>query len=173
MPPIPIQHKNIQIQHKTQTRANDCWYACIQMLRTHRAHQKSKPQGAGVRIHRNANTGIVWGQKLGASDPQFQNILKSNNLIIVPALLSDAGYIQGALDEHGPLMVLGDFFSIGPKQFGHWIVITGTAPNEKVHIHDPAWIPFGGGARTVPAAWLWAKKHASSPVIANHPSAWE
>ena len=173
MPPIPIQHKNFPIQHKTQTRANDCWYACIQMLRSHRLSTKTKPKGPGVRIHRNANTGIVWGKKLGGSDPQFQNILKSNNLITVPALLSDAKYIRNALDEYGPLMVLGDFFSICRIDFGHWIVITGTDAGEKIHIHDPAWISFGGGERTVESSWIRLKRYPNSPIIANDPTVWE
>ena len=140
------------------------------MLRTFRAHKKSKPEGAGVRIHRNANVGLVFGKRLGATDPQFKNILKSNNLIDVNVpgvLLTDAGYIQDALDKHGPLMVIGDFFL---KIFGHWIVITGTAPNDRIHFHDPAWI---GGERTEPVKWLVAKRHPGSPIIANDPSAWE
>jgi len=179
MPNIPVQHKTIQIQHKTQTRANDCWYACIQMLRTYRAGKKSKPDGAGVRAHRNEKMlfhwELVWGHKLGENDPQFKNILKSNNLIDVGGEVPfiDVGYIQDALNKHGPLMVLGDFCSIGVKEFGHWVVITGTLPKDKLHIHDPAWLIFRGGERTVARSWLREKRYDRSPVIANHPTAWE
>lgn len=170
---------NILIQHKTQTRANDCWYACIQMLRTYRAGKKSKPEGAGVKAHRDESMPLswelVWGHKLGENSPQFKNILRSNNLIDVggSVLFSDARYIQDALDKHGPLMVLGDFCSIGVKEFGHWVVVTGTDLKNKVHIHDPAWLIFRGGERTVAVSWLKQKRADRSPVIANHPAAWE
>lgn len=169
---------NIKIQHKTQTRANDCWYACIQMLRTHREYFKTKPEGEGVSIHRNAKANaigweLVWGNPLGSDDAQWRNILTSNRLIEVSVLFSDTTWIQDALNTHGPLMVIGDFVKIGPVSttFGHWVVITGTnISKDTIHINDPAWGILGGGEREVKVGWFKNKVLRGSKAVVNDPA---
>ena len=76
----------LEIVHKHQTRLNDCWYACIQMIRTWKHDgAKTKAVGAGVRAHRGRGLfgGGFWGWTLGKHSPQWQAILDENELIYV------------------------------------------------------------------------------------------
>lgn len=139
----------INLTHKQQTRLNDCWYACIQMLKTWRAGAKTKPTGNAVNAHRNAGAfgGGFWGHTLGGADPQYQAILTENALREV----SDSVYtntatdLQTAIDNFGPLIIGGDFGQVARirgtnnwilKGMGHYIVAVGTDPGQ-VHVHDP------------------------------------
>lgn len=139
----------LNLTHKTQTKLNDCWYACIQMLKTYQAGQKTKPTGAAVNAHRKAGAlnGGFWGHALGANDPQFVGILQQNGLQDVS---DDVGTnsveaIQLYIDRYGPLIIGGDFGQVARirgtntwllKGMGHYIVLIGTDPGV-VHIHDP------------------------------------
>lgn len=139
------------IVHKHQTKLNDCWYACMQMLRTHRANgTKVKPMGSGVNNHRKAGfaNGGFWGQTLGQDDTEFDTILQQNKLkLLNNANLTSTAAIQATLDLHGPIMVGGDFGKIGRirgthkwmlEGLGHFVVVAGVNQQSgKVQIHDP------------------------------------
>lgn len=147
----------IQLTHKHQTRLNDCWYACIQMIRTWKEGVKTKASGAGVTAHRNRGPlgGGFWGFTLGAGDAEWNNILQQNQLLDVSdsVATNTAHSIQAAVDLHGPLIFGGDFGKVGRVPgtrrhlmtgMGHYIVVVGTSgASDMVHIHDP-WHTQGG-----------------------------
>lgn len=143
----------INITHKKQTRANDCWYACIQMLKTWRAGGvKTKPTGAGVRHHRNLGPfSKVWGNPLGGDDADFQAILTQNGLQDLMAdqmvYTHNLAALQDICDRFGPYIVGGEFGQAlrvrGTshwlmKRMGHYIVVVGTDQGSgNVIVHDP------------------------------------
>lgn len=141
----------INIAHKKQTKLNDCWYACIQMIKTHKANGiKCKPIGTGVTAHREAGAarGGFWGHALGKSDTEFNKIMSDNNIRVLGfADMTSLNTIQQCIDIYGPLIVGGDFGKIARIRgtnkwlmtgFGHYIVLAGTeATNNILYIHDP------------------------------------
>jgi len=141
----------LQIVHKHQTRLNDCWYACIQMLRTWKNGAKTKASGAGVSAHRNQGllSGGFWGWTLGSEDAEWNNILTQNELVDVSTLVgsNSPASIQLAVDQHGPLLFGGNFGKVGRipgtrrhilTGQGHYIVVAGTSgASNIVHVNDP------------------------------------
>lgn len=140
----------INLTHKKQTRLNDCWYACMQMLKTWQAGDvKTKAIGPAVNAHRNAGAfgGGFWGHTFGQGDAQYQSILNENGLRDVGhlAYTNTATDLQTAIDNLGPLIIGGDFGQVARirgtntwilKGMGHYILAVGTDPGQ-VHIHDP------------------------------------
>ncbi|MDM7923681.1 MAG: papain-like cysteine protease family protein [Pyrinomonadaceae bacterium] len=138
----PIQHA---VKHKHQSKANDCWYACIQMLRTWKTGSKTKAAGtAAAYLH-----GGVMGHRLNAVGNRMDDIKKSNNLLAIGDKIdfSDISDIAKWINHYGPLMVGGDFgapinvpvvqMAIG-RMFGHFIVVAGAdTGKDRVWIHDP------------------------------------
>ena len=142
----------LEIVHKHQARLNDCWYACIQMIRTWKHDgAKTKAVGAGVRAHRGRGLfgGGFWGWTLGKHSPQWQAILDENELIDVgwDVGTNACASVQHYVDQYGPLIVGGDFGKVGRlpgtskhvlTEQGHYIVVAGTSgASDIVHVNDP------------------------------------
>lgn len=169
----------IALTHKHQTRANDCWYACIQMLRTYANDgTKTKPVGQGVTSHRNQGPfSLIWGNPLGSDDPHYQNILTSNGLIDVSTRVGTGSRqaIQDGVTNFGPLIFGGDFGKVlrlrGTNKWllrgmGHYIVVTGTdADANVVHINDPWHTRHGDMVWNAFYAEVW--KGDGRTIIAN------
>ena len=143
--------------HKKQTKANDCWYACIQMLRTWQAGAKSKPLGKTVAEHRD-----VWafGRTLGFGSTKGMQIQADNGLkeIGLELLTDDIDSIHNALFKYGPFIVGGSY---GPCGAGHFVVICGVNTDTGMIYRDnPAW---GYGKDWKPLSYLekaWKPKGA-------------
>lgn len=169
----------LPITHKNQTRLNDCWYACIQMLRTYKNNGlKTKPQG--VTLHRDKKLfAPVWGNPLGADDPEYRNILEANDLRDVSASVGVGSLklLQEAVDTYGPLIVGGGFGKLlrvpGTNRWlvrglGHYVVVAGTdTVADTVLINDPdkrqeGSVPF---ASFKAEAWRGDQR----TIIANNP----
>lgn len=133
----------LEVPHKKQTKANDCWYACIQMLRSFSKGGKTKPstQQHTARLH----SGIL-GHRLH-SDPKkskhFVEVLRENGLKRLGTdrlYLENSSLVYQLLVEHGPIMIGGGYGKFGPfKDLGHFVVISGVNTEaSKYRINDPA-----------------------------------
>jgi hypothetical protein len=171
------------ITHKQQTKMNDCWYACIQMIRTHRANgTKTKAIGAAVHTHRAGVklTPWIWGQPIADNHPNWSQILLDNKLKELPnqwGTQTTLKEIQDTMELHGPLIVGGSFGKVGrifgsdmylAKGQGHYIVVCGTDSQANVvHVDDP-W----AGKENMPLAtfrqnvWSVASNYGST-IVAN------
>ena len=145
----------IQLTHKKQTRANDCWYACMQMLKTHRAGGvKTKVTGPAMQHHRNRGVfSGFWGNDIGSNDGDFAGVLAQNNLRDISTDIWESGElnsinrVQNMCDRFGPVMVGGRFGQVlrvrGTshwmiKRQGHYIVVVGANPYANtVIVHNP------------------------------------
>ena len=133
------------VSPKTQTKMNDCWYACIQMLRSTIMGVKSKPQGDVTLGHRDKR---VVGRKLSFGDDNGKHALLENQLVDVSGLVNfnDLEGFGDVLLNHGPLIACGKFAFF--NKFGHCIVISGcNTQNGMVTVYDPGW---GEGRQTKP-----------------------
>jgi hypothetical protein len=166
------------LTHKKQTKLNDCWYACIQMIKSHRFGAKVKPMGSGVRNHRTGTLlgRSIWGHALGGDDTEFDNILTQNNL----KEIKGGGYssiltVKNSLQLNGPLIFGGEFGTLGKNIFtgnaliraGHYIVVVGVDEARQILvIHDP---DKADGPTEMPFAefdrYVWKKNQQT--VIAN------
>jgi hypothetical protein len=122
--------------HKRQTKANDCWYACTQMLLSWRAGQKAKPQGVAVTNHRD-----VWafGRTLSFGSNTGQQVMRDNGLVNVGHRLElgDIQSVKAVLDDNGPFIIGGHY---GPCGAGHFVVICGCdTATDMVYRDNPAW----------------------------------
>jgi len=139
---MPI-HYVIQVTHKHQTKANDCWYACTQMLLTWKHGGKTKPVGQ----HTNRLHSGLLGHTLHADYIQskhLRGVLQENGLRRLTTRevnLNRFQSVNDALNQHGPIIVGGTFGEILRhliKGMGHFIVIAGVdEANDRFWIHDP------------------------------------
>ena len=137
---------------KTQTKMMDCWYACIQMLRSGAAGTKTKPQGTSTLEHRST---FFIGSKLDFSSQTGMKIIAENGLIDLAGniRLNNIDTLAQNLQTYGPIGV-GGLFGLFNTQ-GHFIVISGcNTETGKVSIYDPAW---GKGKDT--KCWTYIKQH--------------
>ena len=133
MPENPLVY---DFPHKQQTKACDCWYACIQMLLSWREGVKAKPKGQSVMNHRN-----VWavGRTLDFGTNEGDEIKRDNGLVSIGNLLDydDIGSVHDILKKYGPFIVGGTY---GPCGLGHFVVIGGVNTNtEMIYRDNPAW----------------------------------
>jgi hypothetical protein len=158
------------IQHyiafeKTQKKMFDCWYACIQMLRSAVAGAKTKPAGQTTMAHRSR---WALGRKLDFGSAEGGAILRENHLVdISPKIRFDRiNSLAKELQDRGPLIAGGKYSPL--NMFGHFIVISGVDTNTgSVSICDPGW---GKGKET--KTWDYITRHAWKMVgDDNQPSA--
>lgn len=139
------------LTHKKQRKANDCWYASIQMLRTWKENQTTKPKGDHTKhLHKG-----ILGHTLRASaveSKHFTHVLTENNLKCIDNTEFDPGNsakVDSCLRKYGPIIIGGRFGQLGPiKNLGHYIVVGGvggTAAQPMLKILDPdkkaeAWV---------------------------------
>lgn len=92
------------IPHKRQTKMNDCWYACTQMLLSWREGEKTKPRGTAVAQHRD-----VWafGRTLSFGSNQGEQVKRDNGLISIGSRLTmdDVGSVHRVLERYGPFII--------------------------------------------------------------------
>jgi len=140
----------IDIAHKKQTKANDCWYACVQMLNTWKAGgEKTKPRGEHT-MHLHAG---LLGHRLHADfveSKHLKGVLNENGLKTLQwdglagrekaadPLKITIKSIHACLTKHGPIMVIGAFGQVFNIKVGHYVVVAGVdGPNDRFLIHDP------------------------------------
>lgn len=144
------------LTHKQQTKANDCWYACIQMLKTWKAQGK-KTKAVGT--HTSYLHGGVLGHKLrpdALGSKHFKHVLAENDMITIDNVFGISlktmelpqGYTGasalGALMKHGPIIIGGEYGQIKVAgqlfmdNLGHFIVLAGLdTASKKYWIYDP------------------------------------
>lgn len=134
--------------HKKQTKMQDCWYACIQMLLSWREGQKTKPKGDAVQNHRD-----VWafGRTLSFGSNTGDQVKRDNGLVSIGSELDadDIGSVHKALKKYGPIIVGGKY---GPCGAGHFVVICGVnTETDMIYRDNPAW---GYGKDWKPLSYL-------------------
>ena len=151
--PLPVPHK--------RTKANDCWYACIQMLNSWRHKTKTKPTGEHTQ---HLHSGIL-GHRLHAEsqDPSeggskhFTYVLTENKIRCLRSSelqLNNHVKLKSNLQEFGPIMLLGSYGDVGPFAFGHYIVVADvSADGDSYFVHDPS--KKNPGWRT--RQWVYSK----------------
>src|SRR5688572_1476956 len=92
---------------KTQTKMNDCWYACIQMMKSWKAGAKTKPSGSNTLNHRSSMT----GQAIRFYDDVGIEVLKENKLIFLydEFKFDDMTTLYFCSQKYGPLIASGKF----------------------------------------------------------------
>ena len=166
------------LTHKTQTKANDCWYACIQMLKTwSQQGVKTKPTGQHTRhLHKGP-----LGHRLTA-DPvnskHFQHVLTENGLMTLPTAilnLRNPDSMHNALTTYGPVMFGGNFgWIIGGliKNIGHYVVVAGVRTGQREYlVHDPWWESNGRHWMDVTAFANLAWEDDDSQIVVQPPVA--
>lgn len=132
------------VEHITQIKMRDCWYACMQMLLKQRWGEdegKWKPQGVDE-----LRKGML-GQK-ACFDGKFR---AAHGLIEIGHLLNvdDIKSVFELLKTYGPFIVAGKFDVL---RQGHCVVICGVnTKTEMVYRDNPAW---GYGKAWKPKAYL-------------------
>jgi hypothetical protein len=131
----------LAVTHKKQTKANDCWYACIQMLNSWRHKTKTKPTGDHTTY---LHSGLL-GHRLHADkvdSKHFTHVLTENKIRCIKARelrISMPSEVTKALQTFGPVMLGGSYGDVGPMSFGHYIVLAGISADSSAYfIHDPA-----------------------------------
>ena len=125
------------VSPKTQTKMNDCWYACIQMLKSSIMGAKTKPAGPTTLSHRNVK-GI--GRKLSFATATGGHVMAENQLVDVSnkVKLDRILTLAKVLEAYGPVMAGGKFGFFNTA--GHFIVISGcNTDTGLVTVYDPAW----------------------------------
>ena len=121
---------------KTQSKMTDCWYACIQMLKSAVIGAKTTPGGATVAAQRRKlNAGLSFETTAGAS------VLEENDLVDISSKvkLDDMLTLGKALETYGPLIVTGKFAFF--NKVGHAIVVSGCdSDTGVVTVYDPGWL---------------------------------
>ncbi|MEO5857804.1 MAG: papain-like cysteine protease family protein [Pyrinomonadaceae bacterium] len=165
----------IQVAHKHQTKANDCWYACIQMIRSTKLGQKTKAAGADAAyLHRG-----LLGHRLSTGGSKMAGVMADNNLKDITAEfdLGDINTIQMVLNKYGPFMIGGDYGSItnlftkhvsALRTLGHYIVVAGTdAATDKVWIHDPMVTGGKWMGRAMLEQLCWGQQYSEVVLVAR------
>jgi hypothetical protein len=120
----------------TQSKMTDCWYACIQMLKSAVIGAKTKPGGATVVAQRRKiNAGLSFAGAAGAS------VIEENELVDISSKvkLDDMLTLGTALEAYGPVIVTGKFAFF--NKVGHPIVISGCdSDTVVVPVYDPGWL---------------------------------
>jgi hypothetical protein len=120
---------------KTQSKMTDCWYACIQMLKSSIVGAKSTPGGATVVAQRRKmNAGLSFSDDAGAS------VIEENGLVDITSQIDvdDMLTLGKALETYGPVIVNGKFAFF--NKMGHAIVISGCdTETGLVTVYDPGW----------------------------------
>ncbi len=132
-----------QVPHKHQTKANDCWYACTQMLRSWKTGVKTKAAGAHT-AHLHAGP---LGHTLHAdylNSKHLAGVLNENGLRRLTTAeinLTQHASVYKALFVNGPIIVGGTYGEILRhliKGMGHFVVLAGVdEANDRYWIHDP------------------------------------
>ena len=139
------------LNHKKQTKANDCWYACIQMLNTHKHGIKTKTTGSdAAHLHKG-----ILGHRLNAdvnTSKHFLNVLRQNDLVLVCQLMgftfNSPETIKDGLERFGPIMIGGMYGRLMGKKMGHFIVLSGIDTDRQLYkVNDPdtkgpEWRPY-------------------------------
>lgn len=134
---------------KTQTKMMDCWYACIQMLKSAMMGAKTKPAGQTTLSHRNVK---FIGRKLSFANGVGAQVMAENQLEDVSnkVKLDNLLTLARVLQTYGPVMVGGKFGFFNTQ--GHFIVISGCNTDTGiVTVYDPAW---GHGRETKSWAYI-------------------
>jgi hypothetical protein len=145
--------------HKKQTKAQDCWYACIQMLLTWQEGEKSKPRGDAVKKHRDR---WALGRTLGFGSSVGTQVMRDNGLreIGVEIDPDNVDTVLTALKKYGPFIVGGSY---GPCGAGHFVVVCGVnTKTQMIQRDNPAW---GYGKAWKPLSYLktaWRPKDLST-----------
>lgn len=159
---------------KTQFKANDCWYACIQMIRSAVAGARTAVAGQTAATHRSP----ILGQKLSFESPVGAQIIRDNGLrdVANQIKLNKMDMLARCMQTYGPLIVGGKFAVMNSQ--GHFIVISGCNTDAgQVSVYDPGW---GKGRDTKPwsdiTAHIWKVPGsdvdpAAGSVIADDPTA--
>lgn len=136
------------VVHKHQTKSNDCWYACIQMLQTWKNAStgglgKVKPHGHHT-MHLHAG---LLGHRLSsdfAGSKHYRHILEENSLKCLGCAqvnFVNLATLEGALRRYGPIMVGGEYGELIRhliKGVGHYIVVAGVdSTNNQILVFDP------------------------------------
>jgi Papain-like cysteine protease AvrRpt2 len=121
---------------KTQSKMTDCWYACIQILKSSIMGAKTMPGGATVVAQRRKmNAGLSFSEEAGAS------VIEENDLVDITSQveLDDMLTLGKALETYGPVIVTGKFAFF--NKMGHAIVISGCDTDTGlVTVYDPGWL---------------------------------
>jgi hypothetical protein len=132
----------IALQHKKQTKLNDCWYASTQMLKTYAKGTKTKAAGDHTRRLHSGLFGHTLNSDMKKSK-HFEYVLAENDLVPVPRSemrLYNLASVRTALEKYGPIIIGGEFYKVLFKKFGHYIVLAGVDTDKRTYkIYDPAW----------------------------------
>jgi hypothetical protein len=133
----------VKVDHKQQTKANDCWYACTQMLLTWKNGVKTKPSGHHTSYLHAGPLGHTLHADFVASK-HLAGVLTENGLKRLPTHKIDFGRpksIYDALCMNGPIIVGGTFGEVLRhliKGLGHYVVLAGIdEAGDRLWIHDP------------------------------------
>jgi hypothetical protein len=134
---------------KTQKKCLDCWYACIQMVRSSIAGTKTKPDGAATQKHR---ARFFTGKKLDFTSKEGTAIMEENNLINISDKidLDDIDTLYKALQTYGPVIIGGDFALLNTQ--GHFVVVSGCDTGKTAAICGRS------PARTRPRWGRWSRR---------------
>jgi hypothetical protein len=133
----------VKVAHKHQTKANDCWYACTQMLLTWKNGVKTKPSGQHTA---HLHSGLL-GHTLHADYIQSKHlagVLQENGLRRLKTTEIDFGNyssVYKALFAYGPIIVGGTYGEIlrhRIRGMGHYVVLAGLdEAGDRFWVHDP------------------------------------
>ena len=133
---------DFELVHKKQTKANDCWYACIQMLRTYKAGgEKTKTIGDAAL---NLRKIPILGRTLAAREDNsvFYQIIRDNNLCVVCNTrrfkILEIETIVDTMQALGPIMIGGMYGRLLGKKMGHFIILSGIDTERQIFlVNDP------------------------------------
>ena len=122
---------------KTQTKMMDCWYACIQIIKSATLGAKTKCVGPAATDHRNVK---AIGRKLSFAGGVGFQVMTENQLEDISGRikLDKIMTLATALQTYGPIIISGQFGFFNTQ--GHCIVISGVDTDTGVvKVYDPAW----------------------------------
>lgn len=125
------------VSPKIATKMNDCWYACIQMIKSATMGVKTKPAGATTLSHRNITP---FGRGLSFATTVGVQVMAENKLedVSEKVKLDRILTLAEVLETRGPVIACGKFGFFNTA--GHCIVISGcNTDTGLVAVYDPAW----------------------------------